>query len=92
MLPATVPVVIARVTVVVVREVESWNCNSRSKSRRKRIAESWNCSDNHRDFHSARVPHPAMTHNKEGETRELKHAGSRADDDDETATLAQNVA
>ena len=33
-----------------------------------------------------------MTHNKEGETRELKHAGSRADDDDETATLAQNVA
>ena len=24
-----------------------------------------------------------MTHNKEGETRELKHAGSRADDDDD---------
>ena len=40
-------------------------------------------SHHHNYFHSASVPQPAMTHNKEGETRQFKHDGSCADDDDD---------
>ena len=40
-------------------------------------------SHHHNYFHSASVPQPAMTSNKDGETTELKHAGSCADDDDD---------
>ena len=40
-------------------------------------------SHHHNYLHSASVPQPAMTSNKDGETTELKHAGSCADDDDD---------